>query len=101
MPNQSEKPYVFFGSLVDGPNIDLIKTAGLNLSDRDWDQLWGNINPRDLLLECACIEETDVDESDNFPGQSDAFYRYEATSLEKLKSELKESIEAKTSTNNT
>lgn len=97
MPQQPFEPFVFSGSLVDGPSIDLIKIAGLDLNDQDCDRLWNTISPIELLDECDCVDKLVVGENDEFPGQSDQFYQYEATSLDRLKSELRSVINSRLS----
>ena len=82
---------------MEGPDIDLAEAADMNLTDEQCDLLWGEINPRDLLLLCPSVEETVTGESDCIPGMSDEFYEYEVTAYDKpaqeqLRDELREAI---------
>jgi hypothetical protein len=82
---------------MDGPHIDLLETADMNLTDEQCNLLWDAINPRDLLLLCPSVEEFVTGESDCIPGMSDEFYEYEVTgngkpAQELLRDELREVI---------
>ena len=84
---QTPDKFVFYGTLIDGPGIDLLELAGLDLSDEDHDRLWNDLSPRALLAECECVEEFEEGDDDGFP--SDVWYSYEATSKERLSDELR------------
>ena len=83
---------MFGGSLVDGPLIDPVRLAKLDLTDDEYDQLVNENNYRDLLLECRCVEEIELGEFNGGPGASDVFYRYEASSKSQLSAELRRII---------
>lgn len=85
--------FTFTGTLMDGPDIDIIELSGLSLTDEETDKLWSKTNARTLLLECPALEEIKLDETDA-PLYSDVYYRYEAPSKEKLQEELKAAIKA-------
>ncbi len=93
--------FQFQGTLMDGPSINLVAFAGLELTAEEREQLWQNTNPRDLLLECECVDEIEDDDGEyddedddagDQPGQSDRYYTYEVPSKEHLAAELKQVI---------
>jgi hypothetical protein len=91
---------LFRGSYMNGLGIDLVKWAGLTLSDQQHDKLWGDINETDLLELCSNVT-IDVDEydeeNDNIPTMSDTYYTVYADDVEALKLELKQVIEQRVS----
>lgn len=68
--------FVFKGTLIEGPDIDLVELAGLNLSDEQEFKLWEQITPRDLLVNDLWCEEIELEEQDDIPGMSDSVYEY-------------------------
>ena len=80
---------MFRGSLVDGPGIDPVRLAKLDLTDDEHDRLLNECSERNLLRECPCVEEIELGEFDEYPGTSDVFYRYEASSKSQLSAELR------------
>jgi hypothetical protein len=85
-------PFVFTGTLMDGPDIDLIEISGLTLSDDELDALWGETTPRGLLMECPSCGERLIDEIDDAPGLSDSYFEYECADRETLADELRAAI---------
>lgn len=84
----NDNDFVFSGSLVDGPSIDLIELSGLELTDDEQDRVWENTSPRDLLDEAGC-EEIELEEFEGGPGMSDTFYEYRCGPKETFVSELR------------
>jgi len=87
---------LFRGSYMNGLGTDLVKWAGLSLSDEQHDKLWGEINETDLLELCDNVI-VDVDEydgdSDDIPTMSNTYYTVYSDDVEALKLELKQVIE--------
>lgn len=79
----------FTGTLMDGPEVDLVGLSGLILSDEKVDELWAAISPRDLLLEASSVEELEVDEIDGVPGMTDRYFQYICEDKEDLSNELR------------
>jgi len=77
---------------MNGPHVDILQLAQLKLSDDKLDQLWSNNNPRDLLLECNCIEELENEEFDEIPNYTDRYFDYHADSKQTLTNELRQVI---------
>ena len=84
--------FVFRGSLMEGPDIDLLSLAGLQLTDSEEDSLWSMTNPRDLLLECGCIDETLQREDEERINCADKYFTYRAPNRKVLVAELREAI---------
>jgi hypothetical protein len=84
--------FKFEGSLMEGPRLDLLELAGLELTDSERDDIWGETNPRDLLLKCPSVYEMEDYTIDEMPGYSDIYYKYEAPSKEVLVLELRKAI---------
>ena len=81
---------VFRGSTMDGVDVDLVSWCDLDeLTDEQYDKLWGEINETDLLELCASAEILFDGEIDETPGYSDSYYRVETDNQDKLKAELK------------
>jgi hypothetical protein len=72
-----------------GPDIDLLKESGLTLFDEEIEGVFDNINARDLLLECECVNEDEEYGEDWAPGMSDAYYQYYAPSKSHFQRELR------------
>jgi hypothetical protein len=81
---------------MNGLDIDLVKWAGLSLSDEQHDKLWGNINETDLLGHCRHanidVDEYDEDDDDS-PTMSNTYYTVYSNDVDALKLELKQLIE--------
>jgi hypothetical protein len=96
---QSGDDLVFTGSLIDGPHIDLVGLAGIQLSDDEHDRLWDDTSPRDLLVDILDCEEIELYEIDDMPGRSDRFFEYRCGPreefIEKLRKELAEIVFSK------
>jgi hypothetical protein len=87
---------LFRGSYMNGLDIDLVKWAGLSLSDEQHDKLWGDINETDLLGHCRHahidVDEYDEDDDDS-PTMSNTYYTVYSNDVDALKLELKQVIE--------
>ena len=92
MAAKKPRPFRFTGTL-DGPDdLNLVRFSGLELTDSQYDRLWSVINPNDILEQCSCVSIIEESDFDGMPGQSDTFFKYEATSKKELREELKEVI---------
>lgn len=88
MPSKQPRPFRFTGTL-DGPDdFDLVSLSGLERSDDQYDQLWSVANPNDILDQCSCVSIIEEKDFDGMPGQSDTFFKYEATSKKELREEF-------------
>jgi hypothetical protein len=74
--------FVFKGTLIEGPEIDLIELSGLNLSDEQTDKLWEQTTPQSLLTDDLGCEEIEVEGQDDIPGMSDSIYQYHCVERE-------------------
>jgi len=79
----------FSGSLMDGPDLDLVAFAGLELTDEESDRLVDETNMRDLLCECESVQEVEKYEVDEITGMSDVYYEYCVSFPEGLRGELR------------
>ena len=84
--------FEFTGTLMEGPEIDLIELSGLKITEEQEQQIWDQINSRDLLMSCPCVDEIEEESIDDAPGLSDTYFSYTAESKEQLGQELKEAI---------
>ena len=93
----SREPLVFSGTLMDGPDTDVLDCADINLSEEQWDELWSETSLYYLLEECAWIDKETVHEDEDRPLYSDAYFKYSVSSanLEKFKAELRDVILSK------
>lgn len=89
-----DETFTFRGTLMEGPEINLVELAGLKLTEDQENQLWDVVSRRDLLLSCDCCEEMLLEESDAIPGLSDSYFQYRCTSRQQLAEELREAIGA-------
>ena len=91
-----EHKVVFFGSLMNGLNVDLVTWCGMDpLSDKQHDLLWGTINEQDLLEECDAAEICFTEETDDQPGYSDAYYEVHCEDEMALKDQVRTAIMAR------
>lgn len=88
---KTEEEFVFNGSLIEGLDVDLVEISGLKLTDEEIERIWGNISPRDLIVdnELWC-EEIELHEIDEMPGQSDSYYEYRCGNYDEFVVKLKE-----------
>ena len=93
---RARKGFTFTGSLVDGPGIDLLELAGLDLTDEEHDRIWNAISPRDLLVEelSEVCEEIELSEFEGGPGQSDTFYEYHCANKTAFVAQLRRVLRA-------
>lgn len=80
---------------MDGPDIDVIAISGLSLTETEKERLWAETSPLELLRDCPSVEESEVGEVDEMPGQSDVFYEFHVRSKQVLESELRCAILAR------
>ena len=83
------------GSGMDGMDIDFIKFSGLKelLSEDDYNSVWDEMNEYTLICDCINVD-TEKDEEDGTPGQSDTYLEVYVSSYDKLLL-LKEEIKNK------
>jgi len=74
--SEQEDEFVFQGTLMEGPKIDLIELSGIQLTEEEEEKLWGEWNERNLLMETGVVAEIELYEVDEIPGQSDVWYEY-------------------------
>lgn len=87
---------VFLGSLINGLNVDLATWCEIDpLSDKQLDLLWGTINEQDLLEECDAAEICFIEETDDQPGSSDAYYEVHCEDEALLKNQIRKAILAR------
>lgn len=79
----------FSASLMNGPSVDLFEIAGYEWTPELNDAVWGDYNWKSLLEECGSIEIIEVEEHDEIPGMSDAYYWVAVDDEEKFKEELR------------
>jgi hypothetical protein len=76
---ETSQEFTFTGTLIEGPDIDLIEISGLQLSEDDEELLWSENDRRQFLIDNELCEEIELegeeDESD-IPGMSDSLYEY-------------------------
>ena len=83
----------FSGNYIDGVDVDLVKWAGVILTDDEYDKLWGDINEVDLIERCeSAIIEPDQEDHDAMPGMSDSYFSVYARDEALMKEELWEQI---------
>ena len=79
---------------MDGPNVNVLAWAGIDLSDEDHDKLFAHCTIEALVELCASadLEVTDEFEGD-VPGSSDTFYEVRIDDPDSFKRELRDEIE--------
>jgi hypothetical protein len=94
-----DEEFVFTGTLIEGPDIDLVALSGLELSEEDMDRIWDEISPQGLLVDVLNVEEIEAGEIDSIPGMSDSYYEYrcgpKTEFIAKLRSALLQLLEKK------
>lgn len=83
---------IFMGSYIDGCDVDLVHWCGLELTDAQSDQLWGNINSTDLLEQAGAYVETEEEIDDAAPGMNDTYYSVTCDDVDKFRESLKAEI---------
>ena len=76
MSSEDDMEFVFRGSLIDGPDVDLVALSGLPLTEEQVEILWSTTSPRQLILDYLLCAETDIDVFDSAPGMSDTYFEY-------------------------
>ena len=83
------------GSLMNGLSIDLVEYAGIeDLFDSEEEALWSEHSDISIVEQCSHAELVVTGEIDEMPGQSDEFYKLEASDIKAFKNELKQVIES-------
>jgi len=72
----SDEDFTFTGSLISGPDVDLVELAGLQLTDEEQERLWDQTTPRRVLVDYLLVEEFEIRAIEGGPGNSDSFYEY-------------------------
>lgn len=94
MISKKIRSFRFTGTL-DGPdNFDVVSFSNLELTDHEINTIWSITNSNAILEQCSCVSIIEEDDFDGMPGQSDTFFKYEATSKKILREELKIVISA-------
>lgn len=84
-----EERQVFAGSYIDGPDVDLVDYASIELTDDERGRLWEATSAVRLLEECmACALVIDDAIDDAAPGMNDTFYSVWCADETALKREL-------------
>jgi hypothetical protein len=95
--NKEEMPqeFTFTGTLIEGPDVDLVKLSGLRLTDAEEEMLWDEIDRRHFLIDNDLCEEIELegeeDESD-IPGMSDSVYEYRCGAKNEFVARLRSAI---------
>lgn len=94
-PVEAQRPMVFYGSLQDGPDVDLLDVAGLG-------DLWEIANEfpqvdsipsgHALLKELVWVDCEVVGEDEKGPGMSDTYYKYTVRDWTKLITEVRDLV---------
>lgn len=87
-----DEDLVIEGSLMDGPDLDLIDLSGLSLTDDEVDRLWNDVSPRELLIEHLECEEVEIEEIDHAPGFTDRYVQYHCGGRSDFVMRLRETI---------
>lgn len=87
-----DSEFTFSGTLISGPDVDLVALSGLQLSDADEERLWESITRRRLLLDYLLCEEIKLDEIEGGPGNSDSLFEYRCGEKEAFVSKLRNAI---------
>jgi hypothetical protein len=77
----------FGGSMMDGPDVDVVAWAGVQLTEEEEDRLWSEHSVTDLLEECGGVYVA-TEEGPDVPLYSDTFFTVFAPSAESLREEL-------------
>ena len=80
--------------MMDGPNVNVLAWAGIDLSDEEHDKIFGQHTIESLVELCASadLEVTEEFEGD-VPGSSDTFYVVKIDEPEEFKRELRQLID--------
>jgi hypothetical protein len=74
--DDTDRELIFYGTLIEGPDVDLIDLSGLDLTAEEQERVWSEVSPRTLLVEELDCEEIELDEFEGGPGMSDSRYEY-------------------------
>ena len=72
----AREDFTFTGSLISGPDVDLLELAGLELTDEEQERLWDQTTPRRVLVDHLLVEEFEIRATEGGPGNSDSLYEY-------------------------
>ena len=82
----------FKGTLIEGPEVNLLELSGLELTWSDYIKIWeknDSINERDLLIWHLDCEEFELYEIDESPMHSDVYYEYYCGDFDEFISKLR------------
>ena len=82
----------FKGTLIEGPEVNLLELSGLELTWSDYKKIWeknDSINERDLLIWHLDCEEFELYEIDESPMHSDVYYEYYCGDFDEFISKLR------------
>ena len=85
----------FKGTLVEGPEVNLLELSGLELTWLDYKKIWeqdDSINQRDLLIWHLDCEEFELYEIDDSPMHSDVYYEYHCGEFDEFIKNLRDWI---------
>ena len=85
----------FKGTLIEGPEVNLLKLSGLEITRLDDIKIWeqnDSINERDLLIWHLDCEEFELYEIDDSPMHSDVYYEYYCGDFDEFIKKLREWI---------
>ncbi|HIC23927.1 MAG TPA: hypothetical protein EYO84_10900, partial [Planctomycetes bacterium] len=89
-----EEPLVFSGSLMNGPDIDLLRFAGIRFwlfSDEQHDALWSDTSELGLLEECWSVDRDSLG-TNEIPLYSDEYFEFTVSSPIRFQAELRNII---------
>jgi hypothetical protein len=92
---ETERPEVFFGSLQDGPDIDVLKVAGLgDLWEiaHAFPAVYSIPSGHALLNDLVWVDCEVVGEDEKGPGMSDTYYKYTVRNWTKLIAEVRDRV---------
>jgi len=82
----------FKGTLIEGPEVNLLELSGLELTWSDYIKIWeknDSINERDLLIWHLDCEEFELNEIDDSPMHSDVYVEYYCGDFDEFISKLR------------
>ncbi|MDB4821611.1 hypothetical protein OAH81_01055 [Candidatus Pseudothioglobus singularis] len=85
----------FKGTIIEGPEVNLLKLSGLEITRLDDIKIWeqnDSINERDLLIWHLDCEEFELYEIDDSPMHSDVYYEYYCGDFDEFIKKLREWI---------
>jgi hypothetical protein len=83
---------VFRGTLMGGPEVDLIGFSGLQLGNRAIQAIWDQVTPARLLVDVLGCEEVEAESPDGEQGMFDAVYEYRCGAREAFLTALRAAL---------